>query len=134
MSVIDELVGQEGVRQGFNRGRGGVRIEKVRAELVRHGGVGKVLERAKSLEELEVHGRVPLRFDIYQVVARGFHIKGWDLFAQNIRGIAFDGGVAPAVKDQAFLSAEEAARVGPQSQILAPLRSVLTYKPAGVFI
>jgi hypothetical protein len=77
---------------------------------------------------------MPLRFDIYQVVARGFHIKGRDLLAQNVRGIAFDGRVAPAVKNQALLSAEKAAGIRPQSQILAPPGSVLSNEPASVLI
>jgi hypothetical protein len=77
---------------------------------------------------------MPLRFDICQVVARGFHIKGWDLLAQYILGKAFNGGVAPAVKDQAFLNAEKAAGIRPQSQILAPSRSVLSHTLASVFI
>ena len=87
MSVIDELVGQKSVRKRFNRRRCGVRIEKMSAELVRHRRVGKVLEHAKPLEKLEVNSRMPLRFDVGQVVARGFDINGRDLLAQNVRGI-----------------------------------------------
>jgi hypothetical protein len=134
MSVIDELVGQKSVRKSFNRRCCGVRIEKVRSELVRHRGVGKVLEYAKPLEELEVHGRVPLGFDIYQVVARGFHIEGRDRLVQDIRGIAFDGGVAPAVKNQALLSAEKAAGIRPKSYIFTPPGSVLSNEPACFFV
>jgi hypothetical protein len=111
-----------------------VRIEQMSAELVRHRGVGKIREHAKSLEELQVHGRMPLRFDIYQVVARGFHIKGRDPLAQNVRGIAFDGGVAPAVKNQALLSAQKAAGIRPKSQIFTPPGSVLSNKAACVGI
>jgi hypothetical protein len=58
---------------------------------------------------------MPLRFDIDQVVARGFHIKCRGPLAQNVRGIAFEGGVAPAVKNQALLSAEKAAGISPKS-------------------
>ena len=134
MSVINELVGQERVRERFNRGRGGLRIQKMSAKLIRHRGVGKIREHAKPLEELEVHGRMPLGFDHCQVVARGFHIKGRDLLAQYVRGIAFDGGVAPAVKDQALLRAEKTAGIRPKSQILAPPGSVLSYESASFFI
>jgi hypothetical protein len=77
---------------------------------------------------------MPLRFDIYQVVARGFHIEGGDLLAQNVCGIAFDGGVAAAVKNQALLSAEKAAGIRPQSQIFTPPGSVLSYESASVFV
>jgi hypothetical protein len=104
------------------------------AELVRHRGVGKVREHPKPLEEREVHGRMPLKFDIYQVIARGFDIKGRDPLAQNVRGIAFDGGVAPAVKDQALLSAEKAAGIRPKSQIFTPPGSVLSYESASFFV
>jgi hypothetical protein len=77
---------------------------------------------------------MPLRFDIYQVVARGFHIKCWHRLAQNVRGIAFDGGVAPAVKNQALLSAEKAAGIRPQSQIFTPSGSILSYEAACFFV
>ena len=86
VGVIDVLGGQKGVRKGFNGRRCGVRIEKMSAKLVRHRGVGKLRERAKPLEKLEVDGRMPLRLDVGQIEARGFHIKGRDLLAQDVRG------------------------------------------------
>src|SRR5215831_8312046 len=130
MSVIDELVGQESVRQRFQGRRCCVRIQKMSTELVSHSSVREVLKCSKSLQELDVHGRMSLRCDARKVVARGFDVDGRESVAQNVGDVAFDRGVSSSMKDQAVLSTKKTAGISAESQILAPLCSVLSHKSA----
>jgi hypothetical protein len=83
------------------------------AKLVSHHGIRDIREHSKSLEELEVYARMSLGSDIRQIVARGFDIKGRDLFPENACGMAFDGRVSPSVKNQTLFRAEKAAGISP---------------------
>ena len=117
MGVIDEFVRQEGVQQGFDRGVGRLRFEKIAALVVDHLLVAQPVEGGEAAQRIEPDRGEARRFDTGHVPAASLDAKHVDGLVQQVAHGRLDRCVAPAVKHQSRVSSQKTRRVDPERDV-----------------
>ncbi len=117
VGMVDELVRQKGVQQGFDRGVGRRCVEQVDALLVDHRLVAQRVEGAEFEERLQLHPGQPLRFQGIEVPAAALDVKHLDLLAHHRFGEGLDRRVAAPVKHQGGVAADQPGGVHAEGEV-----------------
>jgi hypothetical protein len=133
MGMIDELGGQEGVKQRLDRRRRSIGAEEMDALLVDHLLVGQAGEGPQPAEPLKAHSGQPFGRDTVEVPARAFDKNRLDRLAQQVGHGRFDRGIAAAVQHQIGIAADQPGGVDAEGEVFAG-RGVAFEKGAGRFV
>ena len=130
MGMVDELVGQAGVQNGFDRGRRCRGPEHMRGELVYHLRVWQCVELRQPKQVVQLHRRKSGRLDSLQVPAAALDVQDVFVLAEQILLHQLDRGVAAAVQYQGLVAPEQARTIDAQVELTRALRRFLVVPEA----
>ena len=116
MGVVHIPMGQEGMKQGFDRGIRGAEMDLMDLQLVLHLLIRKVLKGFQLLKLLKLQSNQSLRPESGQVGPAPFDIEDIPLLSQDVLDLQFNRGVPSAMKDKARILSDQAGGVKAQGQ------------------